>query len=118
MGHTVGRIFVQVPLETGEQGSNFLRRSQIRHGIGNGVVVFQSEQRRQLFHRQFVDAFLNELTKSWGGTVKIFGLPLITESSHIGVYTQVVIGLMLVFLMVFRPQGMFGNRKEMAIDGH
>ncbi len=66
----------------------------------------------------FVDAFLNELTKAWGGTVKIFGMPLITESSHIGVYTQVVIGLMLVLLMVFRPQGMFGNRKEMAIDGH
>jgi branched-chain amino acid transport system permease protein len=67
---------------------------------------------------QFVDVFLNELTKSWGGTVSIFGVDIITESSHIGVYVQVVIGLMLVFLMVFRPQGLFGNRKEMAIDGH
>lgn len=66
----------------------------------------------------FVDAFLNELTKSWGGHVDIFGVPLITESSHIGVYVQVVIGLMLVFLMVFRPQGLFGNKKEMALDGH
>jgi branched-chain amino acid transport system permease protein len=66
----------------------------------------------------FVDAFLNELTKSWGGHVDIFGIPLITESSHIGVYVQVVIGLMLVFLMVFRPQGLFGNKKEMALDGH
>jgi branched-chain amino acid transport system permease protein len=67
---------------------------------------------------QFVDVFLNELTKSWGGTVSIFGVDIITESSHIGVYVQVVIGLMLVLLMVFRPQGLFGNRKEMAIDGH
>ncbi len=67
---------------------------------------------------QFVDVFLNELTKSWGGEVRIFGLPLITSSSDIGVLVQIVIGLMLVFLMVFRPQGMFGNRKEMAIDGH
>jgi len=66
----------------------------------------------------FVDAFLNELTKTWGGHVDIFGIPLITESSHIGVYVQVVIGLMLVFLMVFRPQGLFGNKKEMALDGH
>ena len=67
---------------------------------------------------QFVDVFLNELTKAWGGTVSIFGIDIITESSHIGVYVQVVIGLMLVLLMVFRPQGLFGNRKEMAIDGH
>ena len=36
----------------------------------------------------------------------------------VGVYVQVVIGLMLVFLMVFRPQGLFGNKKEMALDGH
>lgn len=66
---------------------------------------------------QFVDVFLNELTKAWGGRVEIFGLPLITNSSHVGVYVQVVIGLMLVLLMVFRPQGLFGNRKEMALDG-
>jgi neutral amino acid transport system permease protein len=65
----------------------------------------------------FVDVFLNELTKAWGGQVKIFGLPLITESSHIGIYVQITIGLMLVLLMVFRPQGLFGNRKEMALDG-
>ena len=67
---------------------------------------------------QFVSTFLNELTNSWGGKVEIFGFPLISKSSDVGVYVQVVIGLMLVFLMVFRPQGMFGNRKEMAIDGH
>ena len=26
-------------------------------------------------------------------------------------------GVMLMLLMVFRPQGLFGNRKEMALDG-
>ena len=65
----------------------------------------------------FVDVFLNELTRAWGGTVKIFGFPLITESSHVGIYVQITIGVMLVLLMVFRPQGLFGNRKEMALDG-
>jgi len=35
----------------------------------------------------------------------------------VGIYVQIVIGLMLVLLMVFRPEGMFGNRKEMALDG-
>jgi neutral amino acid transport system permease protein len=67
---------------------------------------------------QFVDVVLNELTKAWGGQVKIFGLAIISNSSDIGVLVQMVIGLMLVLLMVFRPQGLFGNRKEMAIDGH
>ena len=67
--------------------------------------------------RSFLDAFLNELTKHWNGRVEIFGVPIITESSHIGVYVEVAMGLMLVLLMVFRPQGMFGNRKEMALDG-
>ena len=65
----------------------------------------------------FVDVFLNELTRAWGGTVKIFGFPIITESSHVGIYVQITIGVMLVLLMVFRPQGLFGNRKEMALDG-
>jgi branched-chain amino acid transport system permease protein len=65
----------------------------------------------------FVDVFLNELTRTWGGRVDIFGIPLISKASDIGVYTQIVIGLMLVFLMVFRPQGLFGNKKEMALDG-
>lgn len=66
---------------------------------------------------QFVDVTLNELTKAWGGTVDIFGIPIISNSSDIGVLVQMVIGLMLVLLMVFRPQGLFGNRKEMALDG-
>jgi branched-chain amino acid transport system permease protein len=66
---------------------------------------------------QFVATFLNELTNSWGGRVEILGIPVITKSSDVGIYVQIVIGLMLVLLMVFRPEGMFGNRKEMALDG-
>jgi branched-chain amino acid transport system permease protein len=66
---------------------------------------------------QFVATFLNELTNSWGGRVEILGIPIITKASDVGIYVQIVIGLMLVLLMVFRPEGMFGNRKEMALDG-
>ena len=28
-----------------------------------------------------------------------------------------LVGVLLIVLMVFRPQGLFGNRKEMALDG-
>ena len=66
---------------------------------------------------QFISVFLNELTKVWGGKVEIFGFPLISNPSQVGAYVQVALGLMLVLLMVFRPQGLFGNRKEMALDG-
>ena len=31
--------------------------------------------------------------------------------------TVMVMGLLLILLMTFRPQGLFGNRKEMAFDG-
>jgi len=66
---------------------------------------------------QFISVFLNELTKVWGGHVDIFGVPVITNPSQVGAYVQIALGLMLIFLMVFRPQGLFGNRKEMALDG-
>ncbi|MBI4884098.1 MAG: branched-chain amino acid ABC transporter permease [Actinobacteria bacterium] len=66
---------------------------------------------------QFISVFLFELTQAWGGRVEIFGVPLITSSSQIGAWVQGLLGLMLVLLMVFRPQGLFGNRKEMALDG-
>ncbi len=65
----------------------------------------------------FADAFLNGLFRAWGNQVGLFGWKFISESSEIGMVQQVLIGLMLVFLMIFRPQGLFGNRKEMALDG-
>ncbi len=67
---------------------------------------------------QFISVFLNELAKAWGGHVDIFGIPVITNLSQVGAYVQIALGLMLVFLMVFRPQGLFGNRNEMALDDH
>lgn len=66
---------------------------------------------------QFISVFLFELTKAWGGKVEIFGIPIISNPSQVGSYVQIALGLMLVLLMVFRPQGLFGNRKEMALDG-
>ncbi|MEQ1872173.1 MAG: branched-chain amino acid ABC transporter permease [Ilumatobacteraceae bacterium] len=66
---------------------------------------------------QFISVFLNELTRVWGGHLDIFGVSVISNNSQIGAYVQMALGLMLVLLMVFRPQGLFGNRKEMALDG-
>jgi branched-chain amino acid transport system permease protein len=65
----------------------------------------------------FSDVFLNELFKAWGNHIGIFGWNVISESSQIGIVRQIVTGGLLVALMIFRPQGLFGNRKEMAIDG-
>ena len=66
---------------------------------------------------QFISVFLFELSKAWGGKVEVFGLPIISNPSQVGQYVQIALGLMLVLLMLFRPQGLFGNRKEMALDG-
>jgi ABC-type branched-subunit amino acid transport system permease subunit len=29
----------------------------------------------------------------------------------------IVLGLVLMLLMIYRPQGIFGDRRELAIDG-
>lgn len=65
----------------------------------------------------FTDVFLNSLFKEWGNQIGIFGWKFVSNSSQVGMIVQGMIGLMLVLLMVFRPQGLFGNRKEMALDG-
>jgi branched-chain amino acid transport system permease protein len=65
----------------------------------------------------FTDVFLNDLFREWGNQISIFGLKLVRDSSQVGMIVQALIGLMLMLLMVFRPQGLFGNRKEMALDG-
>ena len=41
-----GHILIKVLLETGEGFSNVFRSAQVGHGIGNGVVVLETEQRR------------------------------------------------------------------------
>jgi branched-chain amino acid transport system permease protein len=62
----------------------------------------------------FLDSFLREIVGDkpvrWGGTT-------IIDSTQIGPIVFMLMGLLLVLLMTFRPQGIFGNRKEMAFDG-
>jgi neutral amino acid transport system permease protein len=61
----------------------------------------------------FLSSFLRQLVDDpWrvGGTT-------ILESTDIGAVVFMVMGLLLIGLMVFRPQGLFGNRKEMAFEG-
>jgi branched-chain amino acid transport system permease protein len=65
----------------------------------------------------FTDSFLNQLVESHGKKLEIFGVTLIRSSNETGQVRFVLIGVMLILLMIFRPQGMFGNRREMALDG-
>ncbi len=44
-------------------------------------------------------------------------MTIIRNSSEVGIFRFMLVGLGLMLLMVFRPQGLFGNRKEMALDG-
>ena len=62
----------------------------------------------------FIDSTLREFTKD--GPVQIGDFTLV-ESTQVGQVNFAIIGLMLMLLMVFRPQGLFGNGKEMAFDG-
>lgn len=39
------------------------------------------------------------------------------KSTQVGQLNYILIGLTLILLMVYRPQGVFGNRQEMAFDG-
>jgi branched-chain amino acid transport system permease protein len=61
----------------------------------------------------FLDSLLRELVDK---PVQIGGFTLI-QSTDIGAVVYMVMGAGLVALMVVRPQGIFGNRKEMAFDG-
>jgi branched-chain amino acid transport system permease protein len=64
----------------------------------------------------FTDVFLSELSDD-SGRLAVGGFTLLENASARGQFRLVLVGLGLIFLMVFRPQGMFGNRKEMALDG-
>ena len=61
----------------------------------------------------FMDNFLRQVAKD---PVSI-GNVTIMKSTQVGQLNYMLIGLALILLMVFRPQGVFGNRKEMAFDG-
>ncbi len=61
----------------------------------------------------FINVFLNEAVAANNGKLWFF----IKSPSQIGPVRFMVVGLLLIVLMVFRPQGLFGNRREMALDG-
>jgi branched-chain amino acid transport system permease protein len=46
----------------------------------------------------------------------IFGVGII-QKSQVGPVNYMLIGLGLILLMTFRPQGVFGSKEEMALDG-
>ena len=64
----------------------------------------------------FTDVFLSELSDDQG-QVTVLGVTILRSSSERGQFRFLLVGLGLIVLMVYRPQGMFGNRKEMALDG-
>ena len=59
----------------------------------------------------FFESFLRELA---GDDGKLY--PIISNASQIGQFRFMLIGVMLMVLMVFRPQGLFGSREEMSLD--
>ncbi len=61
----------------------------------------------------FLDGLLRELVDK---PVRIGDFTLL-QSTDIGVVVFMIMGILLVLLMVYRPQGLFGNRKEMAFEG-
>jgi neutral amino acid transport system permease protein len=65
------------------------------------------------FIYSFLDSLLRQLIEE---PVRIGDFTVI-QSTDIGVVVFMVMGVLLVLLMVYRPQGLFGNKKEMAFDG-
>jgi neutral amino acid transport system permease protein len=61
----------------------------------------------------FIDGLLRELVDK---PVRIGDFTLL-QTTDIGAVSFMMMGTLLVALMVFRPQGLFGNRKEMAFEG-
>lgn len=61
----------------------------------------------------FLDNFLREIAED---PIRI-GNVTILKSTQVGQLNYMIVGLTLILLMVYRPQGLFGNRQEMAFDG-
>jgi branched-chain amino acid transport system permease protein len=60
------------------------------------------------------DNILREITRD--GPLRIGGRTII-QSNQVGAVNYMFVGIGLMLLIVFRPQGLFGNRQEMALDG-
>ncbi|MDH3302107.1 MAG: branched-chain amino acid ABC transporter permease, partial [Acidimicrobiia bacterium] len=58
----------------------------------------------------FAESFLSELVED--GTIP----EAILKSTDVSNVRFLIMGIMLMSLMVFRPQGIFGDREEMALD--
>jgi branched-chain amino acid transport system permease protein len=50
------------------------------------------------------------------GLLSIGALPFLTLP-QVGQVRFILIGLALMLLVIFRPQGMFGNKKELRFNG-
>lgn len=61
----------------------------------------------------FMDNFLRQVAQD---PINI-GNFTILRSTQVGQLNFMLVGLALILLMVYRPQGLFGNRQEMAFDG-
>ncbi|MEK7426402.1 MAG: branched-chain amino acid ABC transporter permease [Actinomycetota bacterium] len=83
--------------------------------LGGGAKVTGSIIGPMLFWGvyAFLDGLLRELVDK---PVRIGDFTLL-QSTDIGVVVFMVMGALMVLLMVYRPQGLFGNRKEMAFEG-
>ncbi|TYL45848.1 branched-chain amino acid ABC transporter permease [Nocardioides sp. BGMRC 2183] len=60
----------------------------------------------------FLQTLLSKLIGEWGVIPDS-----ILNSEQIGNVRFMVVGLSLMLLMIYRPQGIFGDKKELAIDG-
>ena len=62
----------------------------------------------------FSDNVLREVTRI--GPLRIGDFTII-QSTQVGAVNYMFVGLGLMLLMTYRPQGLFGNKTEMALDG-
>lgn len=63
----------------------------------------------------FTDNFLNQAAGS-DGVLKLGPVTVIENVTQVGQIRLAMVGLALMLLMIFRPQGLLGNREEMALD--
>ena len=84
--------------------------------LGGLAKVSGSIVGSMLFWIMFVlsDNILREITRN--GPLRIGDFTLI-QSTQVGAVNYMFVGLGLMLLMTYRTQGLFGNRKEMALDG-
>jgi len=84
--------------------------------LGGVAKVMGSIVGPMMFWGLFVlsDNFLRDLSDT--GPLRIAGVTII-QSTQVGAVNYMLVGLGLILLMTLRPQGVFGNRKEMALDG-